>query len=173
MTTVVRVVTLRPVAGEDLPQLLQLLSDPDAAGEFQWFGHRTDRAREVERRWHEDGLFGAEQSWLAVTADDELAGWVTWLPVPRTSAAIEIGIALFPEHRGHGVGTDAQRQLVSYLFSTSIVHRLQAGTEVDNLAEQRSLEKIGFRREGVLRGVTFRAGQWRDSAVYGITRDDL
>lgn len=170
MTPVVR---LRPVAEEDLAQVLRLLCDPDAVGEFQWFGYRTDRVREVERRWREDGLVGREQSWLAVTADDALAGWVTWLPDPRSTSAMEIGIALFPEHRGNGVGTDAQRQLVSYLFATSTVHRLQAGTEVGNVAEQRALEKVGFRREGVLRGVTFRSGQWRDGALYGITRDDL
>jgi hypothetical protein len=32
---------------------------------------------------------------------------------------VEIGIALFPEHCGHGIGTEAQRQLVDYLFDTS------------------------------------------------------
>lgn len=161
------------MATEDLRELLQLLTDEHAAGEFQWFGHRMDRARRVEQRFHEDGLIGGDQSWLAVTADDELAGWVTWLPVARTSGAVEIGIALFPSYRARGVGTEAQRQLIDYLFTTTPVHRLQACTDVDNVAEQRALEKIGFRKEGVLRGLTFRAGQWRDGVIYGVTRDDL
>ena len=96
---------------------------------------------------------------------------VTWRPVGR-SGNYEIGIALFPDHRGHGVGTDAQRQLVDYLFSTTTANRVQAGTEVDNIAEQRALERVGFRREGVQRGLYFRAGQWRDSVMYGLSRGE-
>jgi RimJ/RimL family protein N-acetyltransferase len=79
---------------------------------------------------------------------------------------------LFPEHRGRGIGTEAQRQLVDYLFLTTPVHRLHAGTEVDNIAEQRALEKVGSRREGVARGLYFRDGAWRDSVMYGLLRDD-
>lgn len=39
---------------------------------------------------------------------------------------------------------------------------MQAGTELDNTAEQRALEKTGFTREWVLRGYAFRGGRWRD-----------
>lgn len=165
-------VRLRTVIESDLPQLTRFLDDPEATGEFQWFGFRVERVRELERRWRDDGLIGVEQSHLAVDVAGKLAGWVTWLPVAR-SAGIETGIALFPEFRGQGVGTEAQRQLVEYLFATTPVHRIQAGTELGNVAEQRSLEKAGFRREGVLRGWNFRAGQWRDSILFAITRDDL
>ena len=79
---------------------------------------------------------------------------------------------LAPEFRGQGAGTAAQRLLVEYLFDTTLVHRLCAYTEPDNVAEQRSLEKCGFRREGVLREAGFRGGQWRDAVVYGCLRDD-
>jgi RimJ/RimL family protein N-acetyltransferase len=164
---------LRPIEADDLPQLLKFMYDAEAAGELQWFGYRVDRARTLEERWKLDGLIGAEQSYLAVAEGNDLAGWVTWLPVPRSSGAIEIGAALFPEFRGRGLGTDAQRRLVDYLFATSTVRRLQAGTEVANVAEQRALEKVGFTREGVLRGLNFRLGEWRDSVIYGLLRGDL
>jgi RimJ/RimL family protein N-acetyltransferase len=131
-----------------------------------------DRVGHLARRWREDRLIGDESSFLAVEADGACAGWVTWRPIAN-SRAFEIGIALFPEHRAHGVGTEAQRQLAEYLFNTTPVHRLQAGTETDNVAEQNALEAVGFQREGVLRGVHFRAGQWRDGVMYGLLRDDL
>jgi RimJ/RimL family protein N-acetyltransferase len=167
-------VRLRPVEEADLEQLVRLAWDPSATGEFQWFGFRMDKARETERRWHDDGLIGDESSFLAVAAgeagDEACAGWVSWRRVRPTT--FEIGIALFPEYRGHGIGTEAQRQLVDYLFATTATHRLQAGTETGNVAEQRALERVGFRREGVLRGVGIRAGQWRDGVMYGLLRDD-
>ncbi|WP_231976393.1 GNAT family N-acetyltransferase [Streptomyces sp. 3214.6] len=43
---------------------------------------------------------------------------------------------------------------------------------MENLAEQRALEKVGFTREGVLRSVVFRDGRWRDGVSYSVLRDD-
>jgi ribosomal-protein-alanine N-acetyltransferase len=43
---------------------------------------------------------------------------------------------------------------------------------VDNLAEQKALERIGFTREGVLREVAVRDGAWRDTLIYGLLRQD-
>ncbi len=56
---------------------------------------------------------------------------------------------------------------------TEIAVRIEAGTQPDNLAEQRALEKAGFQREGVLRAVEFRAGRWRDGVLYSRIREDL
>lgn len=62
--------------------------------------------------------------------------------------------------------------LAEYLFSTTLAHRLEATTEIDNHAEQRALEKAGFVREGVLRGRGFVRGEWRDGVMYARLRDD-
>jgi RimJ/RimL family protein N-acetyltransferase len=106
--------------------------------------------------------------------DRTLAGVVSWRAV-RPGGGVdggcyELGILLFPEHRGRGLGSEAQRLLVEYLFATTLANRLQAITDTRNLAEQRALERIGFRREGVMRGVAFIAGEWRDMVVYGLLR---
>ena len=165
-------VILRPVESEELDHLLRLQWDPSAPGEFQWFGFRMDTVRELERRWQEDGLIGGAASYLAVGVDDGgCAGWVSWRSLGATPN-YEIGIALFSKYRGRGLGTEAQRQLVQYLFSNTTAHRLQAGTEIDNLAEQRALERAGFQREGIARGLYFRAGAWRDSVIYAVLRTD-
>jgi RimJ/RimL family protein N-acetyltransferase len=165
-------IRLRPVEQSDLLQLTQIYLDPTVPGEFQWFGFRPGKAREVERRWAEDGLIGGDSSLLAIgLADDSFAGVVSWRPVGETGS-LEIGICVWPAFRGRGIGTEAQRQLVDYLFTTTPVHRLQASTGLDNVAEQRALERVGFRREGVMRGVGFLDGQWRDGVMYGLLRDD-
>src|SRR5215218_2959556 len=71
-----------------------------------------------------------------------------------------------------GLGTLAQRRLVDHLFRFTTVHRLEAGTDAENHAEQKALERIGFTREGVLREGAFRDGAWRDSVIYALLRDD-
>jgi [ribosomal protein S5]-alanine N-acetyltransferase len=85
---------------------------------------------------------------------------------------LEIGALLFPEHCRQGVGTAAQRLLTEYLFATTLANRIQAITNVDNLAEQRALERTGFRREGVMRDLAFDGGRWHDGVLYARPRDD-
>ena len=165
-------VILRPIREADLDQLCQYVTDPEAAGEFEWTGFRDPTS--LRRRWEEDGWLGAEHARLAVERDGSFAGDVSYRDRSQgvsKATTYEIGIALLPEHRGRGVGTIAQRLLVEYLFANTPAHRLEAYTEVDNVAEQRALEKVGFEREGVLRATHFRAGAWRDSVLYALLRD--
>jgi RimJ/RimL family protein N-acetyltransferase len=107
----------------------------------------------------------------------ELLGGVSWHPVDYggtvSCTAWNIGIALLPDARGRGIGTLAQRLLVEHLLATTELDRIEASTDVDNVAEQRALEKAGFRREGVLRGAQLRRGIRRDLAHYGLVRGDL
>jgi RimJ/RimL family protein N-acetyltransferase len=62
---------------------------------------------------------------------------------------------------------------LEYLFATTLANRLQAITVVENLAEQRALERIGFRREGVRRGLAFDSGRWHDGVLYARLRATL
>ena len=52
-------------------------------------------------------------------------------------------------------------------------NRIEATGEITNVAEQRALEKAGFTREGVLRGSTFRHGQWHEQVLYSVLRDEI
>jgi RimJ/RimL family protein N-acetyltransferase len=64
----------------------------------------------------------------------------------------EIGYFLLPAGRGRGYATRTVRLLVSWVFDDLGIGRIQARTERDNVASQRVLERVGFRREGVARG---------------------
>ncbi len=52
------------------------------------------------------------------------------------------------------------------------MNRIEASTDVENLAEQKALGKAGFTREGVLRGAQFRLGTWHDMVQYSRLRHD-
>jgi ribosomal-protein-alanine N-acetyltransferase len=167
-------VRLRPVEERDLEALERIDTDPAVSEPFEWRGFRDPKAR--RRRWEADGYLSSDGSLLVIaTSDGSFAGFVSWTPIltsgPR-DGCFRIGILLFPEHRGKGLGTAVQRLLADYLFSTTLANRLEATTEVDNVAEQRALEHAGFVREGVLRGRGFVRGQWRDGVMYARLRDD-
>lgn len=165
-------VALRPVDEDDLQMLEDLTQDPETTGEFQWFGW-SDRRR-WRRSWEENGLIGPDGGTLVVARGAEPVGVVNWRRNQTTPAGYccEIGITMRPDARGRGYGTQAHRLLASYLLAHTTVHRIWAGTEVDNTAEQRALEKAGFTREGVARGVGWRDGAWRDGVIYSLLRSD-
>ena len=166
-------VQLRPFREPDLDLLTRFATDPSFSVPFQWAGFRSPEG--YRRRWEEDGFLTKDQRYLVVAQPDGRAlGWVVWREAnPGGVGVWEIGIHLAPEHRGRGAGTAAQRLLVELLFDTTTAHRLCAFTAADNLPEQRSLEKCGFHREGLLREAGFRGGQWRDVLAYGLLRQDL
>ncbi|MBE1531292.1 GNAT family N-acetyltransferase [Actinomadura algeriensis] len=163
---------LRPVEEEDLPILEAVTQDPDTVGEHAWFGYfEPGRYR---RGWEENRLIGPDGGSLLVVRGTDRLGFVSWRrkTTSPTSYCWNMGIALLPQARGKGYGTEAQRLLARYLFAHTPVHRIDAETETENVAEQKALERAGFTREGVLRGCVFREGAWRDAVTYSLLRTD-
>ena len=158
---------LRPVSDSDVSLLEDMTQDPAITGEFQWFG--WNNLRRWRRGWDENGLIGLDGGTLIACRGDERLGLVNWRRRQITPAAHcwEIGVIMLPHARGRGAGTEAHRLLARYLFAHTTAHRIEAGTEVDNIAEQRALEKAGFTREGVMRGTG-----WRDGVLYSLLRTD-
>jgi RimJ/RimL family protein N-acetyltransferase len=111
-----------------------------------------------------------------VADGDTLCGDVSWHRVQtgptKDSFCWNIGILLVPAQRGKGHGHRAQRLLADYLFDHTPVERVEADTDITNIAEQKSLEKAGFTREGVLRRRQWRQGQWRDVVIYSKLRGE-
>ena len=163
---------LRPVREDDLPLLEKFTFDRDTKGEFQWFGWSD--LRQWRQGWDENGLIGPDGGTLLVVLGEEKLGAVVWHRRSAGPAAHswELGIAMFPPSRGRGYGTQAHRLITGYLFAHTAVHRIEALTDVANLAEQKALERAGFTREGVARGVAWRDGAWRDGVIYSILRTD-
>ena len=75
-----------------------------------------------------------------------------------------------PAREGGRTGRCPDRR--SYLFRHTPAQRIQAGTQPENIAEQKSLIKAGFHREGVIRAAECRAGEWRDGVLFSRLRID-
>lgn len=169
-------VSLRPVTSDDLALFEKEFSSEQGTGAYQWFGFTP--MHKLLRQFSENGLLGPDGGVLTVVADnDEPVGRVEWFKSawgrPETSVCWTIAIGLRPQFQGRGIGTEAQRQLIRYLFWHTRAERIQAYTDVDNKAEQRALEKAGFSREGVLRSAQWRQGGWHDQVLYSILRGSV
>jgi RimJ/RimL family protein N-acetyltransferase len=138
-----------------------------------WHGWRDPQW--TRKRWVDSGMLDDNGGTFIVLHGTDRVGSVSWRKIQTGPIAINwaIGIGLAAEFRGRGYGSEAQRLLVRYLFAHTQVNRIEATTEITNVAEQRALEKAGFTREGILRGSTFRQGQWHDQVIYSLLRDEV
>ncbi len=170
-----RLVRLRDCTLADADMLDQWNRDMDV-GEFNDFGERQPVPREVLA----NGPLRSERNGSLIIErlpDGEPVGTIGWRlvtvygPSPM-SDALQIGVELVPSARGHGLGVEAQRLVAGYLFASTSVNRVEASTDVDNVAEQRALDKAGYQREGIVRGAQFRAGAHHDLVVYARLRSD-
>lgn len=156
--------TLRPQKASDLP----LLVGGDSP--FDDFGPVAAGQHPAPTRLDDAGaltvLDGSGQ-----VAGDISWHWRGWGP-NAGSRCVMIGIWLRPEHRGRGLGRLAQRRLVELVFSHTTAYRVEAHTDVENVAEQRALEGAGFTREGVTRGAQWRDGAYHDGILYAVLRTD-
>ena len=84
----------------------------------------------------------------------------------------EIGYALVPSERGKGYCTEATQLMVDYLFLSKDIARIQATTHTKNVASQKVLEKVGFKREGTLRKLALVRGEWTDMFIFSILREE-
>jgi RimJ/RimL family protein N-acetyltransferase len=167
-------IRLRFVTRDQLPLFLRH-AQRDAGG-FNDFG--VGQRQIPDEAWTGDELRNQQRAELFIERleDGAILGTiqyhrVSYGPNPE-SAAWMLGIELTADARGQGFGTEAQRVLADWLFATTRANRIEASTDVDNVAEARSLEKAGFTREGVSRGAQFRAGAYRDLVVFSRLRSD-
>lgn len=73
---------------------------------------------------------------------------------------------------GRGYATEAAGALLRWAFDTAGLHRVEATCRPENTASARVLEKLGMRREGLLRGHVMIDGTPRDSYLYAVLRPD-
>ncbi len=168
-------VRLRPTESDgDLRFVFLAHNDPEAWGRHVNFEPRTwESFLAFSKEWEKPPIrftpFLIER-----IEDKKLIGYVVhFSPNPTFEGMIEIGYMISePALRGKGYVSEAARLLVDYLFSTKTVERLQATTSVENLASQHVLEKLGFKREGVLRSSYFLNGHYDDSVIFSLLRGE-
>jgi len=85
-----------------------------------------------------------------------------------------VGYWMAAEARGQGICTRALRLLSRHALDGLELQRVDLITDPDNVASQRVAEKVGFRREGVLRAhLRHPDGRIRDSVMFSLLPGEL
>jgi RimJ/RimL family protein N-acetyltransferase len=144
-------------------------SRPEVARWLYWEPRTEAESREaLERRIArardapETGVtFGVE-----VVATGELVGHVSLTVEPHGQG--EIGFIFNPDHQRRGYATEAAAAVLAVAFDVYGLHRVFGRLEARNLASARVLEKLGMRREALLRENEWVKGEWQSELVYAV-----
>jgi [ribosomal protein S5]-alanine N-acetyltransferase len=83
-----------------------------------------------------------------------------------------VGYWVDRERNGRGLASRAVSAAIEVAFGELALHRLEAGTLLNNIASQRVLEHNRFRRIGVARKYLLLDGAWRDHLLFERIADD-
>ena len=167
---------LRRVEPDDLEFVLELMTHDDVEP-FMAVIRPRDResvAAEIERSQAEPQEFG--RFVIEVEEDGEWrpAGLMGFEVANRRSRIANLGsLAVHPDFRGRHLSDRAARLFQRHLLDDLDYHRLQLEIYGFNDRAQRHAERAGFVREGVRRKAYWRHGEWVDSVIYGLLREDL
>jgi RimJ/RimL family protein N-acetyltransferase len=111
---------------------------------------------------------------LVLRENDQPVGLTAYLDVRPMHRGLEIGGTWIAQpYQGTQVNPEAKYLMLRHAFETLGMLRVQLKCDARNLQSQRALEKLGARREGVLRKhVVLPDGYVRDTVMYSITDDE-
>jgi len=102
----------------------------------------------------------------------ELLGQFNVFELKKEHRKAQVGYWLSQKYSGKGYASKALSSLVKYAFKDLVLHRLEATTAITNQSSIRLLERIGFRREGLLREAFWTCGKFVDDYLYALLATD-
>lgn len=107
---------------------------------------------------------------ITLKASGEVIGMID----PRIEGSkIGIGYVCARAHWGKGFMTEATRAIIDWALAQPSIYRVYATTDIENIASQHVLEKVGMQCEGVLRKYILHpniSNEPRDSYMYAIVK---
>jgi [ribosomal protein S5]-alanine N-acetyltransferase len=165
--------SLRYAAAEDAPRLLELASDPEVTRWFSWGPYQTLHEPEA----YIAGLAGKRErgellDFLVVHPEHGPIGVTGLSELSARNRHATVGTWFGRDHWGSGANRESKALIAALAFRRLGMDRLTAWANTRNGRSQIALERVGFRREGVLRGWHRHGDTLHDVVVFGMTRAD-
>jgi [ribosomal protein S5]-alanine N-acetyltransferase len=109
---------------------------------------------------------------VADKTTDQCLGPVNYHDGHIRNKRLAIGYMVDPAHCKQGIATEAVSAMIRFCFQDLGLHRLQAFVHPDNGPSLKLIEKLGFRREGLLRDNLRVSDEWRDDLLYALLSTD-
>lgn len=169
-----RRVVLREPREDDAAALFEYASDPDVTRflAFKPPASPDDTAYFIAK-CREHRLSDREYVYvIADVATDRAMGVIGLRHIDQPMRTAQIGTWLGRRFWGTGANAEAKRLLLDFSFGLLALHRIEARIAVDNHRSRAAFERLGAKREGVLRESFYKNGVYFDQALFVIFEQD-
>jgi RimJ/RimL family protein N-acetyltransferase len=163
---------MRWTSEDDVDAIYAIYSDPQvmrywSSGPLE----NREAASAMQRNIEQGNLNNTVWKWgLALRDTNVLIGNVTLFNLSISNGRAEIGYAMGSAHWGKGYMNEALTALIVHAFDVMNFRRLEADVDPRNAASIRTLERLGFQREGFLRERWHVCGELQDAFFYGLLK---
>jgi RimJ/RimL family protein N-acetyltransferase len=161
---------LRPLEAEDAAAIHLMMSDAEVMA--FWDSEVIDDPALtldiVERHLDEAGRDEARYWTLQLAADGRFLGLCDLSEIDRRHSRADVGFMVARRYWGGGYTFEAMHAVIGHAAQGLRLKRLQARTHLGNVRSMRLLDRLGFKREGLLRGYVERDGERRDCVLFGL-----
>ncbi len=148
-------------------------SDERVAKYTSWYAHEKieDTRAYVEYMAGKDQL--SDYNWI-IELDTKIIGSINVCYSDDRLEIAGIGYVLGYEYWRNGYTTEAVKAVIRFLFHDVNYRKVIAGCDSENIASSKVMEKVGMRREAVLREhIKRKDGTWGDNFQYGLLKREF
>ena len=161
-------VILRKLKLSDSKDIYENINDPEVS---RWTAAipypypKTLAEKFIRKSWHRENgvVFGIE-----LLENKKIIGVISLTKIRKEHKRAEIGYWLGQKYWGARLMQEAIKEIVDFGFKKLKLHRIYAKVYKENIASQKTLEKYGFKMEGVHKDSCFKQGKYRDILTYAI-----
>ena len=165
-------VVLRWISEDDIDGLYEIFSNPQVMRYWSTVPlPNREAAAALQREIAEGNEREIMFKWgIALRDSNTVIGTTTLFNLSLDNGRAELGYAMAHAYWGKGYMNEALKALISHAFEVMELRRLEADVDPRNAASIRSLERLGFQREGFLRERWHVNGEIQDAIFYGLLR---
>lgn len=169
-----RCVLLREPREDDAERVYELVRDPEVTRFLAMEPPGSpDDTRFFIEKCHEHRRQDCEYVFvIADVATDAPMGIIGLRHLDRAMKTAQVGTWVARRHWGRGINAEAKQLLFDFAFGPLALHRVEARIAVDNQRSRRAFERLGGRREGLLRESFFKGGGYHDQDLYVVLAQD-
>ena len=170
-------VTLRNFKQEEAEILLSYRSDPILC-EYQDFMLSSLEETIQFLKDQESVPLDTNDNWKQIAIENQegiLVGDCAIQFSPDYKGIAELGCTIRREYHSKGFATSALKLLIEHCFQNFDLHKFIAVVDIRNLASQRMVTKVGFKKEGLFRKHYWDKTKqdWFDELHFGLLKEDM
>jgi [ribosomal protein S5]-alanine N-acetyltransferase len=162
---------LRDFTTDDWKAVFEYQNDPQYLKYNPWISRSEDEVRAFVQSFIDQQLDYPRikfQFAIVLKEEKKIIGNCGIRRKEPESVEADIGYELNPQYWNKGYATEAANSLLEFGFDELNVHRIWAHCVADNIESVRVFEKIGMKREGLIRENEWFKGKWWNTLLFGI-----